>query len=279
MAIANIIGKALSKKAGKEASEEVAKRGGEVIGRRAEKFMGKAEEVSPKRLGANATASNEVAKRGGEVMGRKPEKFMGMAEEVTPKRLSGPAAEQAKRGGMGKASAAAAGGAAAAAVGAAALSGRDKEEAPTRMSSGKVQMEEEAPTRSAAKAEEKASPSKAKAAEQTNRVVSKKELEDSGLSLRDFLNKERGLTRREDKGETASKQAEKPTGVREGRNESIDEETRKRAMESVEYRSDPYSKMTQAEKDARVGYAKGGMVRNKGIGASMKPHNLFGKKK
>ena len=28
------------------------------------------------------------------------------------------------------------------------------------------------------------------------RVVSKKELEDSGLSLRDFLNKERGLTRK-----------------------------------------------------------------------------------
>ena len=29
-----------------------------------------------------------------------------------------------------------------------------------------------------------------------NRVVSKKELEESGLSLRDFLNKERGLTRK-----------------------------------------------------------------------------------
>lgn len=50
------------------------------------------------------------------------------------------------------------------------------------------------------------------------RVVSKKELEDSGLSLRDFLNKERGLTRREDKKEdkveAAKKQlklGEKPT--------------------------------------------------------------------
>lgn len=30
----------------------------------------------------------------------------------------------------------------------------------------------------------------------TNRIVSKKELEESGLSLRDFLNKERGLTRK-----------------------------------------------------------------------------------
>jgi hypothetical protein len=38
------------------------------------------------------------------------------------------------------------------------------------------------------------------------RVVSKKELEASGLSLRDFLNKERGLTRREDKTEAAKKQ-------------------------------------------------------------------------
>jgi hypothetical protein len=34
----------------------------------------------------------------------------------------------------------------------------------------------------------------------TNRVVSKKELEDSGLSLRDFLNKERGLTRKAPEG-------------------------------------------------------------------------------
>ena len=36
------------------------------------------------------------------------------------------------------------------------------------------------------------------------RVVSKKELEASGMSLRDFLNKERGLTRRKDKNEASS---------------------------------------------------------------------------
>lgn len=35
------------------------------------------------------------------------------------------------------------------------------------------------------------------------RIVGKKELEDSGLSLRDFLNKERGLTRRRDPDPTA----------------------------------------------------------------------------
>jgi hypothetical protein len=32
----------------------------------------------------------------------------------------------------------------------------------------------------------------------TNRIVSKEELENSGLSLRDFLNRERGLTRKPD---------------------------------------------------------------------------------
>ena len=41
------------------------------------------------------------------------------------------------------------------------------------------------------------------------RVVSKKELEESGLSLRDFLNKERGLTRREDKKEDKVEAAKK----------------------------------------------------------------------
>jgi hypothetical protein len=41
------------------------------------------------------------------------------------------------------------------------------------------------------------------------RVVSKKELEESGLSLRDFLNKERGLTRRADKAEDKVEAAKK----------------------------------------------------------------------
>jgi hypothetical protein len=41
------------------------------------------------------------------------------------------------------------------------------------------------------------------------RVVSKKELEESGLSLRDFLNKERGLTRRSDKAEDKVEAAKK----------------------------------------------------------------------
>ena len=43
----------------------------------------------------------------------------------------------------------------------------------------------------------------------TNRVVSKKELEDSGLSLRDFLNKERGLTRRKETNPTLGEAKDK----------------------------------------------------------------------
>lgn len=45
----------------------------------------------------------------------------------------------------------------------------------------------------------------------TNRTVSKKELEDSGLSLRDFLNKERGLTRKAPEGTKFGVNAARPT--------------------------------------------------------------------
>lgn len=45
--------------------------------------------------------------------------------------------------------------------------------------------------------------------EKKPRVISKKELEESGLSLRDFLNKERGLTRREDKADSKVEAAKK----------------------------------------------------------------------
>ena len=45
----------------------------------------------------------------------------------------------------------------------------------------------------------------------TNRIVSKKELEDSGLSLRDFLNKERGLTRKAPEGTKFGVNVARPT--------------------------------------------------------------------
>jgi hypothetical protein len=61
-------------------------------------------------------------------------------------------------------------------------------------------------------ASDNASPAKrpAKAAPANKpRIVGKKELEDSGLSLRDFLNKERGLTRRKSADPTAGEAKDK----------------------------------------------------------------------
>ena len=46
-----------------------------------------------------------------------------------------------------------------------------------------------------------------------NRMVSKKELEESGLSLRDFLNKERGLTRKAPEGTKFGVNAARPTAA------------------------------------------------------------------
>jgi hypothetical protein len=77
------------------------------------------------------------------------------------------------------------------------------------------------------------------------RVVSKKELEESGLSLRDFLNKERGLTRREDKADSKVEAAKKQLKLGE-----------KVSAEDVD----------KAKK--QLGFAKGGYVN---CGASVPP--------
>lgn len=45
------------------------------------------------------------------------------------------------------------------------------------------------------------------------RIVSKKELENSGLSLRDFLNKERGLTRRKEVDPTAGEAKDRASQI------------------------------------------------------------------
>jgi len=79
------------------------------------------------------------------------------------------------------------------------------------------------------------------------RVVSKKELEESGLSLRDFLNRERGLTRREDKADSKVEAAKKQLKLGE-----------KVSSEEV----------TKAKK--QLGLAKGGMVKAN-CGASVPP--------
>jgi hypothetical protein len=77
------------------------------------------------------------------------------------------------------------------------------------------------------------------------RIVSKKELEASGLSLRDFLNKERGLTRRKDKAEDKVEAAKKQLKLGE-----------KVSAEEVD----------KAKK--QLGFAKGGMAN---CGASVPP--------
>jgi hypothetical protein len=79
------------------------------------------------------------------------------------------------------------------------------------------------------------------------RIVSKKELEASGLSLRDFLNKERGLTRRKDKAEDKVEAAKKQLKLGE-----------KVSAEEVE----------KAKKQLNL--AKGGMVKAN-CGASVPP--------
>lgn len=211
--------------------------------------------------------STEVAKKSTEVMARKPEKFMGMAEEVSPNRLTGPAAEEAaKRGKSSLAPAVAAGAAVAGGVVGAAMSSRDKEEkAPSRSESKGSSAQEDRPVRDAGRV--------AASKEETSKESTKpatfgaafKEARAAGKDVFTYEGKKyttemAGEKKAAPKAEAAEKPADKPTGVREGRNENIDEDTRKRAMASV------------------ANLAKGGMVVNKGIGASMKPHNIFGSK-
>ena len=57
-----------------------------------------------------------------------------------------------------------------------------------------------------------------------NRVVSKKELQDSGLSLRDYLNKEQGLTRKAPEGTKFGNYKSRDNYKRSGE-ESFDTET------------------------------------------------------
>lgn len=63
-----------------------------------------------------------------------------------------------------------------------------------------------------------------------NRIVTKEELEKSGLSLRDFLNRERGLRRRvkkDSEGKTASGMPREARGVRD---DSMSDKDRERAQ-------------------------------------------------
>lgn len=209
--------------------------------------------------------SSEVAKKGTELMGRRDEKFMGMAEEVSPKRLSGPAAKEAEKKG-GKAGAAIAAGAAA--TGVAALASRDKEDSatPKRVESKGRSFQEDRPVRDAGRVASKSEETAKESAKPSTFGATFKEARAAGKDVFTYEGKKyttemAGEKKAAPKAEAADKPtADKPTGVREGRNENIDDDTRKRAMASV------------------ANLAKGGMVVNKGIGASMKPHNVFGSK-
>ena len=197
--------------------------------------------------------SSEVAKKGTELMGRRDEKFMGMAEEVSPKRLSGPATKEAakeaeKKG--GKAGAAIAG---AAATGVAALASRDKEDkGSSSRGEGKGRsFQEDRPTRDAGRASG-AEESKAKESDKKPSTFGAafKEARSAGKDTFTFEGKKYTTEMASEK--KAAPKADKPTGVREGRNENIDDDTRKRAMASV----------------AKL--AKGGMVKAN-CGASVPP--------
>lgn len=90
------------------------------------------------------------------------------------------------------------------------------------------------------------------------RIVSKKELEDSGMNLRDFLNKERGLTRRKESKSSSPKLID-PTNIRSGRrpDEEALPKTPAKSMKSVENKET--SDMT---------YRHGGKVKKMASGGS-----------
>lgn len=122
------------------------------------------------------------------------------------------------------------------------------------------------------------------------RVVSKKELEESGLSLRDFLNRERGLTRR---GERSAPKLDSDALDRnyvrrdmKSRMDEIDRETQgdvlrampdkprrtpepltstRRPGTNVNYENTDTSDMSMKRGGKVKGYAKGGVTRADGI--------------
>ena len=94
------------------------------------------------------------------------------------------------------------------------------------------------------------------------RIVSKKELEDSGLSLRDFLNKERGLTRKAPEGtkfgEYKPRREPKP----------LTEVTKPGT--NTNYESDEVSDMSFNKKGGAIKMANGGSASKRADGIAMK---------
>jgi hypothetical protein len=104
------------------------------------------------------------------------------------------------------------------------------------------------------------------------RVVSKKELEESGLSLRDFLNRERGLTRRGMSVADAKKQlnlGERPSAksVADAKTQlgmDASERTPRRTPESLTLTRKPGTNVNYENADATSEtFKKGGMTASK----------------
>ena len=233
---------------------------------------------------AGKESSKEVAKKGTEIIGRRPNRDMGMVEDVTPKRLTSPAEETAKRGGKGAALAAAGAAGAAAGIGYAATRGKKAEDEAAdskRPESGKGRsFQDERPVRQAGLMS--VAKEEAKSADKVSSTFSAafKEARSSGDKTFTFQGKkyttelasEKKAPKISDESveemrkENLSRMNDtlaktKPIGVREGRNENIDEDTRKRAMSSV----------ANMNKGGSVSaYAKGGMIKAN-CGASVPP--------
>lgn len=199
-------------------------------------------------------AAGSVALRRGLTKVKKP-KYMGMAEEVKPLRLPAPTAK--KKGSSAAALATTA------AVGTAAMADGKKESTASKAKGRRGGIVDpvfpplirdsetkKAETKAAKKEEPKKEDSKKAAGREVKNgkvFVSAEELKKSGLSLRDFLNKERGLTRREDKPKL------KPLKTMAEDRKALDEKAAKKKA-----REEEVKKMVAA-----AGLAKGGMAKRK----------------
>ena len=101
------------------------------------------------------------------------------------------------------------------------------------------------------------------------RVVSKKELEDSGLSLRDYMNKQQGLTRR---GSSAGEEkAPKRTSAKESTTDTGDELARleSRYKKPAPRYETPYDRMNRSNRESGTDFdSMVGKLKNRITGAS-----------
>ena len=101
------------------------------------------------------------------------------------------------------------------------------------------------------------------------RSVSKKELEDSGLSLRDYMNKQQGLTRR---GSSASEEkAPKRIAAKESTTDTGDESARleSRYKKPAPRYETPYDRMNRTNRESGVDFdSMLGKLKNRITGAS-----------